>query len=572
MNESQGSIEHEENDTKNEADQQNDFEQLYNQSLKSFKSGTVVRGRVLQVRSGFVMLDLGYKSDGIIPVEQFTPEELKALKPGDELEVLLEAAEDANGNLMLSREKAKKLQVWDNLNRAYQTGAPVKGTVISAIKGGLTVDIGGVEAFLPGSQIDTKPVQQLNRMIGQVLDLKILKMNSGRGNIVLSRRAILEQHLNAKKVEMLSTLVEGQVVTGTIKNITEYGAFVDLGGIDGLLHITDMSWGRINHPSEILKVGDTIEVVVLKYDKEKQKVSLGIKQKTEDPWLAASQKYSVGSRVSGKVVSLTDYGAFIELEHGVEGLIHVSEMSWTQRVKHPSKIVAVGDVVETQVLAVDAAGKRISLGMKQIEPNPWHSINDRYPVGTEVEGKVKTITDFGAFIGLEEGIDGLIHISDLSWTKHVKHPSEVLKKGQKTKAVVLSFDEQKERISLGLKQLTPDPWDKAILDRYKVGQDETVKVTKVADFGAFVELEHGIEGLIPSSEMMKDAPALKEGDELTARVIKVDKGERKIALSVKALHKDKAQNNDNDRTTLKDYMNQQEKPDTTIGALLKERS
>ena len=566
MNESQGNIEQDENETPDDASQQNEFEQLYSQSLKSFKSGTVVRGRILQVRSGFVMLDLGYKSDGIIPVEQFTPEELKALKPGDELEVLLEAAEDANGNLMLSREKAKKLQVWDDLNRAHQTGTPVKGRVVSVIKGGLTVDIGGVEAFLPGSQIDTKPVHQMNRMIGQVLDLKILKMNSGRGNIVLSRRAILEQHLNVKKEETLSSLVEGQVVTGTIKNVTEYGAFVDLGGIDGLLHITDMSWGRISHPSEILKVGDKIDVVVLKYDREKQKVSLGIKQKTEDPWLAASQKYAVGSRVSGKVVSLTDYGAFIELERGVEGLIHVSEMSWTQRVKHPSKVVSVGDMVDAQVLAVDPAGKRISLGMKQIAPNPWHSIGDRYPVGSEVEGKVKTITDFGAFIGLEEGIDGLIHISDLSWTKHVKNPSEVLKKGQKIRAAVLSIDAQKERISLGLKQLTPDPWDRAIPERYKVGQDETVKVTKIADFGAFVELEHGIEGLIPASEMVKDSPTFKEGDEVTARVIKVDKGERKIALSVKAQIKG------NDRSTLKDYMSQQEKPDTSIGALLKERT
>jgi small subunit ribosomal protein S1 len=327
-----------------------------------------------------------------------------------------------------------------------------------------------------------------------------------------------------------------------------------------------MSWGRISHPSELLKVGDKMDVVVLKYDREKQKVSLGIKQKTEDPWLAASQKYSVGSRVSGKVVSLTDYGAFIELERGIEGLIHVSEMSWTQRVKHPSKVVAVGDIVEAQVLAVDPAGKRISLGMKQIEPNPWHSIGDRYPVGAEVEGKVKTVTEFGAFIGLEEGIDGLIHISDLSWTKHVKHPSELLKKGQKTKAIVLSIDAQKERISLGLKQLTPDPWDKAIPERYKVGQDETVKVTKVADFGAFVELEHGIEGLIPASEMMKDAPAIKEGDEVTVRVIKVDKGDRKIALSIKAQIKG------SDRSSLKDYMSQQEKPDTSIGALLKERS
>jgi small subunit ribosomal protein S1 len=566
MNEKYGNLEQEEDEMLDETDQQTDFEQLYNQSLKSFKSGTVVRGRVLQVRSGFVMLDLGYKSDGIIPEEQFTPEELKALKPGDELDVLLEAAEDANGNLMLSREKAKKMQVWETLNRAHQTGAPVQGRIISVIKGGLTVDIGGVEAFLPGSQIDTKPVHQLNRMIGQVLDLRILKMNSGRGNIVLSRRAILEQHLNTKKEEMLSTLVEGQVVTGTIKNVTEYGAFVDLGGIDGLLHITDMSWGRIGHPSEMLKVGDKTEVVVLKYDKEKQKVSLGIKQRTEDPWLAASHKYSVGSRISGKVVSLTDYGAFIEMERGVEGLIHVSEMSWTQRIKHPSKVVTVGDIVEAQILAVDPIGKRISLGMKQIEPNPWSSIGDRYPVGSTVEGKVRTITDFGAFIGLEEGIDGLIHISDLSWTKHVKHPSEVLKKGQNTSAIVLSVDIQKERISLGLKQLAPDPWETDILDRYKVGQDETVKVTKKADFGMFVELEHGIEGLIPASEVPKEAPEINEGDMVTARVIKVDKGDRKIALSVKSQIKD------DDRSTLKEFMNQQEKPDTSIGALLKERS
>ncbi len=566
MNDTLEDNEHEENDAPDGEKQNSEFEQLYSQSLKSFKSGTVVRGRVLQVRSGVVMIDLGYKSDGIIPAEQFTEEELKTLKPGDELEVLLEAAEDSNGNLLLSRDKAKTLQVWEDLNRAYQTGTPVKGKVLTVIKGGLTVDIGGVQAFLPGSQIDTKPVHQLNRMIGQVMDLKVIKMNSGRGNIVLSRRALLEHSLNAKKEETLASLTEGQVVSGVVKNVTEYGVFVDLGGIDGLLHITDMSWGRISHPSEICKVGEKIEVVVLKYDREKQKVSLGIKQKTQDPWLTVVEKYPVGSRVRGKVVSLTDYGAFVELEHGVEGLVHVSEMSWTQKVKHPSKVVSIGDIIETQVLAMDPGGKRISLGLKQIEANPWHSIGDRYPVSSEVEGKVKTITDFGAFIGLEEGIDGLIHISDLSWTQHIKHPSEVLKKGQKTKAVVLSIDPLKERISLGLKQLTPDPWEKAILERYKVGQDETVKVKKVADFGAFVELELGIEGLIPTSEMLKDAPAIKEGDEVSARVIKIDKGERKIALSIKAQVKG------NDRSTLKEYMSQQEKPDTSIGALLKDRS
>jgi small subunit ribosomal protein S1 len=567
------------NDTREENDQeengapgeesQNEFEKLYDQSLKSFKSGTVVRGRVLQVRtgvSGVVMLDLGYKSDGIIPAEQFTEEELKALKPGDELEVLLEAAEDANGNLLLSREKAKKLQVWDVLNRAYQTGEPLQGRVLSVIKGGLTVDIGGVTAFLPGSQIDIKPVHNLNQMVGQVLELKIIKMNSGRGNIVLSRRVLLEHKQGAKKEETLASLAEGQIVSGVVKNITEYGAFVDLGGIDGLLHITDMSWGRINHPSELLAIGDKVEVKILKYDREKQKVSLGIKQKTQDPWLTVGEKYPVGTKVRGKVVSLTDYGAFVELEHGIEGLVHVSEMSWTQKVKHPSKVVTAGDVIDAQVLSVDPTGKRISLGIKQMGANPWQTLGERFPVGSTIEGKIRTITDFGAFVGLEEGIDGLVHISDLSWTKHVKHPSELLKKGQTVKAVVLSIDSQKERISLGIKQLTPDPWDKLISERYKVGQDEKVKVTKVADFGLFVELEHGIEGLIPASELVKDAEPAKEGDEVVARVIKVDRGDRRVALSIRAHVKGQ------DRSTLQEYMNQQPKPDTTLGALLKERS
>jgi small subunit ribosomal protein S1 len=566
MHDSLEKFEQEEPATSKAENNQTEFETLYNQSLKSFKSGTVVRGRVVQIRSDVIMLDLGYKSDGIIPAEQFTEAELKNLKPGDELEVLLEAAEDVNGNLLLSREKAKKLQVWDDINRAHQTGEPIKGKVLSAIKGGLSVDIGGVTAFLPGSQIDMRPVQNFHHLIGQVMEMKIIKMNSGRGNIVLSRRVLLEHQQNTEKEKRLSSLVEGQIVNGIVKNITEYGAFVDLGGIDGLLHITDMSWGRINHPSAIFSVGDTIEVVVLNYDQEKQKVSLGLKQKTQNPWLAVAEKYPVGSRVKSKVVSLTDYGAFVELENGVEGLIHVSEMSWTQKVKHPSKIVAVGDLIESQVLSLDPAGRRISLGMKQIDPNPWQTMADRHPIGSVIEGKIRTITDFGAFVAVEEGIDGLIHISDLSWTKHIKHPSEVLKKGQKTKAVVLALDPQKERISLGLKQLTPDPWDKAVSERYKVGQDEQVKVTKKADFGMFVELEHGIEGLIPASEIPKDSGNVKEGEEVTARVIKVDKGERKIALSIKAHLKG------HDRTSLRDYMSQQPKPDTTLGALMKERS
>ena len=551
-------------DTNAAEEESSEFEQLYNQSIKSFQKGSLVKGKVLRVQSNAVLVDLGYKSDGIIPIEQFSSEELATLKPGDELEMFLEQAEDSKGNLILSREKAKNLQVWDVLNAASQNGTTLKGRVISKIKGGLMVDI-GVPAFLPGSQIDIKPVRDLDQYLGQVLDLRIIKMNSGRGNIVLSRRAILEGAQNVLKEGLLAVLAEGQTVSGVVKNITDYGAFVDLGGIDGLMHVTDMSWARIGHPSELFKIGDAVEAVVLKYDREKQKISLGLKQKTQDPWLSVVEKYPVGMRVHGKVTSLADYGAFVELERGIEGLVHVSEMSWTQRIKHPSKVMAVGDMVDAQVLAVDPAAKRISLGTRQVGPNPWDTIGQRYPIGSVVEGKVRTITDFGAFVGLEDGIDGLAHISDLSWTQHVKHPSELLKKGQSTKAVVLNIDPQKQRISLGIKQLTPDPWDKVIPERYKVGKDEQVKVTKKAEFGIFVALEHGIEGLIPLSEIPKDAPDIKEGDEVTARVMKVDRGDHKISLSIKAQIKGE------DKTSLKEFMSQQDKFDTSIGSLLKER-
>jgi len=562
MSMSIGDVEFE--DTNAAEEESSEFEQLYNQSIKSFQKGSLVKGRVLRVQSNAVLVDLGYKSDGIIPIEQFTPEELATLKPGDELEMFLEQAEDSKGNLILSREKAKKLQVWDDLNAAFQNGTTLKGRVISKIKGGLMVDI-GVPAFLPGSQIDIKPVRDLDQYLGQVLDLRIIKMNSGRGNIVLSRRAILEGAQNARKEGLLAGLAEGQTVSGVVKNITDYGVFIDLGGIDGLMHVTDMSWARIGHPSELFKIGDAVEAVVLKYDREKQKISLGLKQKTQDPWLSVVEKYPVGMRVRGKVTSLADYGAFVELELGIEGLVHVSEMSWTQRIKHPSKVMAVGDLVDAQVLAVDIAAKRISLGTRQVGPNPWDTIGQRYPIGSVVEGKVRTITDFGAFVGLEEGIDGLAHISDLSWTQHVKHPSELLKKGQSTKAVVLNIDPQKQRISLGIKQLTPDPWDKVIPERYKVGKDEQVKVTKKAEFGLFVALEHGIEGLIPLSEIPKDAADIKEGDEVTARVLKVDRADHKISLSIKAQIKGE------DKTSLKEFMRQQEKFDTSIGSQLKER-
>ena len=541
-----------------------EFERLYNQSLKSFQKGSLVKARVLRVQSNAVLVDLGYKSDGIIPVEQFTPEELGSLKPGDELEVYLEEAEDTRGNLVLSREKAKKLQAWDDLNAAYQNGTVLKGRVLSKIKGGLMVDI-GVPAFLPGSQIDLRPVRTLDQYLGQTLDVKIIKMNSGRGNVVLSRRVLLETAQKSEREALLAGLTEGKVVSGVVKNMTDYGVFVDLGGVDGLIHVTDMSWGRIGNPSELFKKGDAVEAVVLKFDREKQKVSLGLKQRTPDPWLSVQERYPAGSRVRGKVTNLAEYGAFVELEHGVEGLVHVSEMSWTQKIKHPSKVMATGDTVEAQVLAVDPAARRISLGIRQVQPNPWDTAAQQFPAGSAVEGKVRTITDFGAFVGLAEGIDGLIHISDMSWTRHIKHPSELLKKGQATRAVVLNIDAKKQRISLGLKQLTPDPWEKAIPERYRPGQDETVKVTKKAEFGLFVELEHDIEGLIPLSEIPRDAPDIKEGDTVTARVLKVDRGEHKVSLSIKAHIKGE------DKASLKEFMKQQEKFDTSIGSLMKER-
>jgi len=454
-----------------------EFEKLYNQSLKSFQKGSLVKGRVLRVQSNAVLVDLGYKSDGIIPVEQFTPEEIASLKSGDELEVFLEEAEDSRGNLVLSREKAKKLQAWDDLNAAYQNGTTLKGRVLSKIKGGLMVDI-GVQAFLPGSQIDVRPVRDLDRYLGQTLDLKIIKMNSGRGNIVLSRRALLEAAQNDRKTALLASLVEGARVSGVVKNITDYGVFVDLGGVDGLMHVTDMSWGRIGHPSELFKPGDAVDAVVLKFDREKQKISLGLKQKAEDPWKSVAERYPVGTRVRGRVMNLAEYGAFVELEPGVEGLVHVSEMSWTQKIKHPSKVMAAGDMVDAQVLAVDPAAKRISLGIRQTGLNPWDTVGQRFPVGSVVEGKVVTLTDFGAFVGLEAGIDGLIHISDMSWTRHVKHPSELLKKGQTTKAVVLNIDPQKQRISLGSSSSRPIPGRRRSPSAIGRGRMKTLRLRK----------------------------------------------------------------------------------------------
>jgi small subunit ribosomal protein S1 len=428
------------------------------------------------------------------------------------------------------------MKVWEELEDAHRVDNEIQGKVISRIKGGMIVDI-GVKAFLPGSQIDLTPVRDLDGLVGKTFAFKIIKINHRRGNVVISRRALLEETRDKKRKTTLSTLSEGQLIEGTVKNITDYGAFLDLGGIDGLLHITDISWGRVGHPSDMFSIGDRVEVLVLKYDRETGRISLGIKQKTPDPWTEVEAKYPEGSRVEGKVVSLTDYGAFVELEPGVEGLVHVSEMSWTHVVRHPSRVVSVGDHIEAQVLHVDRQSRKISLGMKQTAQNPWDIIESRYPVGTQIEGKVKSVTDFGAFIGLEEGIDGLVHISDMSWTKHIKHPSELFKKGQTVQAMILRIDKDKERLSLGYKQLGPDPWESEIPSRYHVDETATGQVSKIAEFGVFIELESGVEGLIHVSEVgleyntqLEDKFSL--GQEVTAKIVKVDCEERKIALSL----------------------------------------
>ena len=510
---------------------------MYEETFRNFEEGTITEGRVVAIQKDRVIVDIGYKSEGMIPMNQFLPEELPTLAEGDLFQVYIEQREDSEGNLVLSKEKADKMKIWEELEVSHNEEKEVQGKVISRIKGGMMVDI-GVKAFLPGSQIDLTPVRDLDGLVGKTFPFKIIKINHRRGNVVISRRALLEETRDKKRQTTLATLTEGQLIEGTVKNITDYGAFLDLGGIDGLLHITDISWGRVGHPSDMFSVGDHLEVLVLKYDKETGRISLGLKQKTADPWMEIATKYPEGTRVAGKVVSLTDYGAFVELEPGVEGLVHVSEMSWTHEVRHPSRVVTVGDAIDAQVLHVDQQGRKISLGMKQTAPNPWDIIQSRYPVGTRIEGKVKSVTDFGAFVGLDEGIDGLIHISDMSWTKHIKHPSELFKKAQRVEAVILRIDKEKERLSLGYKQLTSDPWETEIPSRYQVGGTTSGTITKIADFGVFIELEGDVEGLIHISETGKDRQGkleelFKIGEPITAKVVKVDCEERKIALSVR---------------------------------------
>ncbi|MBJ18000.1 MAG: 30S ribosomal protein S1 [Deltaproteobacteria bacterium] len=546
------------------------FAELFGSNEQAIKEGEIARGRVLSIDGDFVQIDIGFKSEGMIATWEFMTEEGEiTIAVGDDVEVLVEEVESDDGQLVLSKEKAERLKVWDEISNAYDNEEAVEGTIVARVKGGLSVDI-GVKAFLPGSQVDLRPVRNLEALLGEKANFKIIKFNKRRGNIVLSRRALLETERKKMRESTLETLSEGQILDGVIKNLTDYGAFIDLGGIDGLLHITDMSWGRINHPSELFQVGDEIKVKVLKFDVEAERVSLGLKQIQPDPWIDAGMRYPLGMRIRGKVVSLTDYGAFVELEPGIEGLVHVSEMSWTKRVKHPSKVVTIGDEVDAVVLDVDERDRKISLGMKQIEENPWSVIEERYPVGTQVSGQVRNITNFGIFVGLEEGIDGLVHVSDISWTEQVKHPSERFEKGDEVNAVVLKIDKENEKFSLGIKQLEPNPWDD-ILKKFKVGSEITGPVKSVTDFGVFVQLEEGIDGLVYSSELAAErietpSEHFKEGQEVTALVVKVDANEQKISLSIRAVN-DKAE-----RAALKKIAEQQSvSQTTTLGDLLAEK-
>jgi small subunit ribosomal protein S1 len=516
-----------------------EFESLFEQFTKDqdIKAGDVVSGKVVEVQSDYVLVDINYKSEGLVPIDEFRIlDGVRQVKAGDTVEVLIDRIENDNGMIGLSKNKADMMRAWTDISKAAENEEVIEGTVIAKVKGGLEVDI-GVKAFLPGSQIDLRPVRNMDVYLGKKYKFKVIKFNKKRGNIVLSRRALLEEERESMRTQTLDQIKEGSQVTGIVKNITDYGAFIDLGGMDGLLHITDMSWGRVKHPSELLNVGDEIQVKVLKYDTEKERVSLGMKQLQADPWETVRAGFPVGAKLKGKIVSLAEYGAFVEIGDGVEGLIHVSEMSWTKRVKHPSQIVNIGDEVEVQVLEVDTETRRISLGMKQLQANPWVELKESYAPGTIIEGEVKSVTDFGVFVSVEDGIDGLVHISDFSWTKRVNHPNEMFAKGQQVRAVVLGVDIENERFSLGIKQLESDPWSN-IENKYAVGTQHDVKVTKSADFGVFVELESDIEGLIHISELTterinKPEDFVAVGGVLKAEVISIDKDARKIGLSSK---------------------------------------
>jgi small subunit ribosomal protein S1 len=549
-------------------DEVEDFKKLYEESFKAIEEGDILHGLVMAVDSEYVTVDIGYKSEGQIPISEFRDQDGNVeVKVGDSIDVLLERKEVDESLVTLSKEKADKLKAWRSVSQAVREGEIVDGTITSRIKGGLTVDI-GINAFLPGSQVDIRPVRNLDRFIGKQFRFKVIKFNKKRSNIVLSRRVLLEDERTVLREETLKHLTEGEILEGVVKNITDYGAFVDLGGIDGLLHITDISWRRISHPSEKLSVGERITVKVLNFDRERERVSLGLKQISPDPWDEVNEKHPIGSQVKGRVVNITDYGAFVELGEGVEGLVHISEMSWTKKVKHPSQVVDVGDIIGAVVLDVDVRKKRISLGMRQVEPNPWLVIEEKYPVGTKVTGKVMAVTDFGVFVGFDEGIDGLIHISEMSWTKKIKDPTELYKKGDEVEAVVLNIDRKNERFSLGIKQLTPDPWEE-IPNRYHIGDRVEGKITNITDFGVFIQLEDGIEGLIHVSELSKEkvenpSDVVKVEETVSAMVINIDLQERKIGLSVRSL------NEKDEKDEIERYMVGQKSGTPSLGHLIQE--
>ncbi|MDP9361567.1 MAG: 30S ribosomal protein S1 [Acidobacteriota bacterium] len=511
---------------------------MYDRKMSNFAEGDIIRGRVLKVSGSEVVIDIGYKSEGVLPVHEVTGYDGQVtVKPGDELDVFIERLENNSGYIVLSREKAERMLVWDRIEAAFKADEPISGRVVERVKGGLAVDVGGVKGFLPGSLIDTKPVKNLDALRGHEYKFKIVSFDKKRNNIVLSRRAIVEVEQAAAKADTFSRLQEGQHTHGTVKNITDYGVFVDLGGVDGLLHITDVSWGRVNHPSEYFNIGDEIEVVVLKFDPTAERVSLGYKQKTQDPWTDVVQRYPLGSKVHGRVVSLTDYGAFIELEEGVEGLIHVSEMSWTKKVRNPSKLLSMGAEVDAVVTDVNVQNRRISLSLKALEQNPWDTIAQRYPIGAVITGKVRNLTDFGAFVEVEDGIDGLIHISDMSWNRRLKHPSEVLKKGDAVQARVISVDGENQRLSLSIKEFLPNEWDN-FAKPHNVGDELIGTVAKITDFGLFIRVAEGVEGLAHVSEISRDPKAKLDktfhvGEPVRARVIKIDWTDKKIGLSTR---------------------------------------
>lgn len=541
---------------------------LYEESFKRFAEGEVVTGRIISIDKDHVLVDIGYKSEGQIRLSEFKDERGNiTAELGDKVEVMVEWWDDEEERVVLSKEKALNIKTWDAIKKSYDEDGTVKGVISNRVKGGFSVDI-GVQAFLPGSQADLRPIRNLDELVGKTFEFKILKYNRKRSNIVLSRRSLLEKEREDKRSTTLTSIHEGKVVDGIVKNITDYGVFIDLGGVDGLLHITDISWGRVKHPSELFSVGDTIPVKILSFDLEKERVSLGMKQLAADPWSIAAEKYAVGSKVTGVVVSLTDYGAFVELEEGVEGLIHVSEMSWTRKVRHPSKVVSVAEEIEAVVLDIKPESRRISLGMKQVVPNPWDVIAEKYPVGTTIEGKIKNITDFGLFIGIDEGIDGLVHISDISWIKRIKHPSELFKKGDMVQAIVLDIEKESERFSLGIKQLLDDPWT-SVAERYQVGKEITGTITNLTDFGVFVELEEGIEGLVHVSEISKEkiktpVGMFNIGDVITARVMNINSDERRIGLSIKRMEIE------DEQSLLSDYVNNIGPATSTFGEILKE--